>query len=96
MTTTSEHGVVAVIPQDTLDGLAQLGAAGTRSPRSGRSRTSDAFRDLRRAVDARAVAEARVERSVRRLRAADVSWARIAEVLGTTRQAAHQRYGLRL
>ena len=49
--------------------------------------------DLRDAVVRRGRAEAGVTAQVARARAAGVSWSVIATVLGTSRQAAQQRYG---
>lgn len=48
--------------------------------------------DLRDAVIERGRAEAKVQAAVTRARAANVSWAVLAAVLGTSRQAAQQRY----
>lgn len=47
---------------------------------------------LRQAVDARANSQAEVDAAVRAARNAGFSWGRIAEVLGISRQAAHERY----
>jgi hypothetical protein len=49
--------------------------------------------DLRDAVVDRGRAETRILASVIRARAEGVSWAVLAATLGTTRQAAQQRYG---
>jgi hypothetical protein len=49
--------------------------------------------ELRDAVIERGHAEARVMDAVHRARAAGVSWSVLATVLGTSRQAAQQRYG---
>lgn len=49
--------------------------------------------DLRSAVVDRGRAEARILAAVTRARAEGVSWAVLAATLGTTRQAAQQRYG---
>lgn len=49
--------------------------------------------DLRDAVVERGRAEAKVQAAVTRARAAGVSWTVLATVLGTSRQAAQQRYG---
>lgn len=49
--------------------------------------------DLRDAVVERGRAEAQVQAAVTRARATGVSWAVLATVLGTSRQAAQQRYG---
>lgn len=49
--------------------------------------------DLRDAVIGRGQAEAQVAAQVAVARAAGVSWAVIATVLGTSRQGAQQRYG---
>lgn len=52
-----------------------------------------AVSDLRDAVVERGRAEAKVQAGVTRARAAGVSWSVLAAVLGTSRQAAQQRYG---
>ena len=49
--------------------------------------------DLRDAVVERGRAEAMVQAAVARARAAGVSWSVLSTVLGTSRQAAQQRYG---
>ena len=48
---------------------------------------------LRRATLARARSERQVVDAVAAARAASLSWARIGEILGTSAQAAQQRYG---
>ncbi len=48
---------------------------------------------LQRAVVARAQGERQVMEAVAAARAAGVPWAKIGEILGTSAQAAHQRYG---
>ena len=48
---------------------------------------------LQRAVLARARSERQVVEAVVAARAAGISWARIGELLGTSAQAAQQRYG---
>jgi len=62
---------------------AELGRFGASSPRGAMA----AARDLSAAADAA------LRASVDRARAAGYSWSRIGEVLGTTRQAAFQRFG---
>ncbi|CAN5530222.1 hypothetical protein BH20ACT2_BH20ACT2_22290 [soil metagenome] len=49
--------------------------------------------DLRDAVVDRGRAEARILAAVTRARAEGVSWAVLASVLGTSREAVRQRYG---
>ena len=48
---------------------------------------------LQRAVVARAKGERQVMDAVAAARDAGVTWSRIGELLGTSAQAAHQRYG---
>lgn len=48
---------------------------------------------LRRAVLNRAHSERQVVEAVVAARSADISWGRIGEILGTSGQAAQQRYG---
>jgi hypothetical protein len=51
---------------------------------------------LQRAVVARARSEQQLLEAVARARATGLSWQRIAALLGTTAQAAQQRYGVAL
>lgn len=51
--------------------------------------------DIARAVDARDSAEELIAEAVQRARARGRSWARIAVVLGVSRQSAHERYAAR-
>ncbi len=51
------------------------------------------YHALRRAVEQRADAERAVRQAVRDARAANWSWATIGGLLGTSGQAAQQRYG---
>jgi hypothetical protein len=62
-------------------------------PRVEDERDVEPFHALRRAVDERASAEHAVRNAVRAARAARWSWANIGAVLGTSGQAAQQRYG---
>lgn len=48
---------------------------------------------LRRAVLSRARGERQVVEAIVAARSAGISWARIGEILGTSAQAAQQRYG---
>ena len=48
---------------------------------------------LQRAVRTRAAGEQAVLDAVIRARESGISWSRIGDVLGTSAQAAHQRYG---
>ena len=54
---------------------------------------ASALRELRHAFLARAEAEQRVTDSVRRARADGHSWASIGAMVGTSGEAARQRYG---
>jgi hypothetical protein len=49
---------------------------------------------LQRAVVARAKCEQQVLEAVAKARSAELSWNKIGELLGTSAQAAHQRYGI--
>ena len=49
---------------------------------------------LERAVVARARCEQQIIDAVAKARAAELSWQKIGELLGTSAQAAHQRYGV--
>lgn len=57
-------------------------------------RDASALRELRRAFLARAEAEQRVTEAVRRARANGHSWASIGDMVGTSGEAARQKYGL--
>ncbi|CAN5865113.1 hypothetical protein BH23ACT4_BH23ACT4_10720 [soil metagenome] len=56
-------------------------------------RDASALRELRHAFLARAEAEKRVTDAVRRARADGNSWASIGAMVGTSGEAARQRYG---
>jgi hypothetical protein len=58
-------------------------------------RDASALRELRQAFLARAGAEQRVADAVRKARADGHSWASIGAMVGTSGEAARQRYGLR-
>jgi hypothetical protein len=58
-------------------------------------RDASALRELRRAFLARAEAEQRVAEAVVKARADRHSWASIGAMLGTSGEAARQRYGQR-
>ena len=58
-------------------------------------RDATALRELRRAFLARAKAEKRVTEAVEKARADGQSWASIGSMLGTSGEAARQRYGER-
>ena len=58
-------------------------------------RDASALRKLRQAFLARAGAEQRVADAVRKARADGHSWASIGAMVGTSGEAARQRYGLR-
>jgi len=61
-------------------------------PEPGAERSVEEYM-LRRAVLARARSERQVVDAIAAARAAGLSWARIGEILGTSAQAAQQRYG---
>lgn len=62
-------------------------------PDSGDIRDASALRELRHAFLARAEAERRVTDAVRRARSDGHSWASIGAMVGTSGEAARQRYG---
>ena len=62
-------------------------------PDHGDIRDASALRELRQAFLARAEAEQRVTDAVRRARADGHSWASIGAMVGTSGEAARQRYG---
>jgi hypothetical protein len=62
-------------------------------PRAEDERDVAPFQALRRAGEQRAQAERAVRQAVADARAAKGSWARIGALLGTSGQAAQQRYG---
>jgi len=61
-------------------------------PQPGDERSPDAVRVLRESVLVRADAERRVQTAVDEARKSGLSWAAIGAVLGTTGEAARQRY----
>ncbi len=62
-------------------------------PDPGDERDPEAFRLLRRAAEDRARAERSVDDAVRAARASGYSWSVIGVLLGTSGEAARQRYG---
>lgn len=76
---------------DHADDLAARFEAAEPNPLSDEGQA--AVGDLRNAVVERGRAEARILAAVTRARAEGVSWAVLAVTLGTSRQAAQQRYG---
>lgn len=69
--------------EDALDTL-DVGAVGVIDPIE--------LREIASAVDAQAAEHERVIRAVSTARKADFSWGLIGIALGTSRQAAHERY----
>jgi len=65
----------------------------TAEPNPVRADAQAALADLQRAVVERNRAETRIRAAVLEARRSGASWALIAAALGTSRQAAHQRYG---
>lgn len=76
----------ARVPKDTtgLDGL---------SPKTHPARDAGGFRAIRSAMADVDTAEAALREAVRKARASGDSWAVIGAALGTSRQAAHERFG---
>jgi hypothetical protein len=64
-------------------------------PREEDRRDAQPWRDLLRAVERRAVVEREVTDAVAAMRAANWPWSDIGHLLGTSGQAAQQRYGSR-
>ena len=62
-------------------------------PRAEDEREPDALSELRRAVTARSDAERSIRDAVDRARQAGLSWALIGSAIGTSGEAARQRYG---
>ena len=62
-------------------------------PRAEDGREPDALSGLRRAVTARSDAERSIRDAVDRARQAGLSWALIGSAIGTSGEAARQRYG---
>lgn len=65
------------------------------APAPGDERDAEAFTALRRAVESRAQAERSIVDAVGRARASGFSWRTIGSLLGTSGEAARQRYGSR-
>lgn len=84
---------------DLADGIAQaiLADAGLERVPDAPDLQSDAFLSLiASSADAEREVSALLQRSVLSARAAGISWARIGEGLGMSRQAAQQRFGARV
>jgi len=62
-------------------------------PEAGDERDPDAARALRRAVTARSDAERSIRDAAGHARQAGMSWALIGSLIGTSGEAARQRYG---
>ena len=62
-------------------------------PEAGDERDTDAARALRQAVTARSDAERWIRDAVGQARQAGMSWALIGSLIGTSGEAARQRYG---
>ena len=62
-------------------------------PEAGDERDTDAARALRQAVTARSDAERWIRDAVGHARQAGMSWALIGSLIGTSGEAARQRYG---
>ena len=62
-------------------------------PRAEDEREPDALSELRRAVTSRSDAERSIRDAVDRARQAGLSWALIGSAIGTSGEAARQRYG---
>ena len=79
--------------QDILDHADELARRFEEyEPKEGDERSVEEYL-LRRAVLSRARSERQIVDAMARARAAGISWNRIGEILGTSAQAAQQRYG---
>jgi len=58
-------------------------------------RDPEAYKALRRAIDSRAQAERSIVEAIERARASGYSWRTIGSLIGTSGEAARQRYGRR-
>lgn len=80
--------------QEIIDKQQELAAAFEQyEPRSEDHRDPKPLSAIRDAVERRAEAEVAVVAAVAEARAADYSWATIGTLLGTSGEAARQRYG---
>lgn len=80
--------------QEILDHASELAARFEEyDPREDDERDAGALRDLRQAVLRRAEADADVTDAVRIARKDGLSWSSIGAMLGTSGEAARQRYG---
>jgi hypothetical protein len=64
-------------------------------PTPGDERDTEAFVALRRAVESRSQAERSIVKAVAQARASGYSWRTIGSLVGTSGEAARQRYGSR-
>lgn len=82
--------------QDILDHSHELAKRFEEyEPKPGDERDPEAFSALRRAVQSRAKAERSILEAVDRARASGYSWRTIGSLVGTSGEAARQRYGSR-
>ena len=85
------------MPRTTEEIIHQAEELATRfedhEPDADEVRDASALRELRHAFLARAEAERRVTDAVRRARAEGHSWASIGAMIGTSGEAARQKYG---
>jgi len=80
--------------QEILDNAEQLAdAAEAHEPAPAEERDPASWHALRNAVAARATADQQITTAVQQMREAKYSWATIGGLLGTSAQAAQQRYG---
>jgi hypothetical protein len=90
---------VIVMPRTVQDILDHSDALAKRfedyEPAPGDERDPEAFLALRRAVESRAEAERSIAQAVAAARASGYSWRTIGSIIGTSGEAARQRYGSR-
>jgi hypothetical protein len=80
--------------QDILDHAEELAARfEAYEPAKGEERDPKSYEALRAAVVARSVAERTVRDAVEQARAHGYSWTLVGRILGTSGEAARQRYG---
>jgi hypothetical protein len=90
---------VSVVPRSVQDILDHSDELAKRfedyDPDPGDERDVEAFLALRRAVESRAHAERSITEAIAQARASGYSWRTIGSMVGTSGEAARQRYGSR-
>jgi hypothetical protein len=90
---------VSTVPRKVKDILEHSDELARRfedyEPGPGDQRDPQAFIALRRAVESRAQAEREIVEAVAKARESGLSWRTIGSLVGTSGEAARQRYGVR-